>query len=51
LATLLSTILGLLVNSFLGSLFPAVLIAILHDLKLRKQGGDLLGRVDALARQ
>ena len=51
LATLVSTVLGLLVNSFLGSLFPAVLIAILHDLKLRKQGGDLLGRVDALARQ
>ena len=51
LATLVSTILGLLVNSILGSLFPAVLIAILHDLKLRKQGGDLLGRVDALARQ
>jgi hypothetical protein len=42
---------SLLVNSVLGSLYPAVLVAILYDLKLRKQGGDLLGRVDALAQQ
>jgi hypothetical protein len=42
---------SLLVNTVLGSLYPAVLVAILYDLKLRKQGGDLLGRVDALARQ
>lgn len=51
LATVVSELLALLVNSLLGSLFPAVLTAILYDLKLRKQGGDLLGRVDALARQ
>jgi len=51
LVALVSQILGLLVNSLLGSLFPAALISILYDLKLRKQGGDLLGRVDALARQ
>lgn len=42
---------SLVVNAFLGSLFPAVLVAILYDLKLRKQGGDLLNRVDALALQ
>jgi hypothetical protein len=51
LATVLGQGLGVLVNALLGSLFPAVLIAILHDLKLRKQGGDLSSRVDALARQ
>jgi hypothetical protein len=50
-ATGVSQLISLLVNAVLGSLYPAVLIAILFDLKLRKQGGDLLGRVDALARQ
>ena len=51
LATGVSELISLLVNTVLGSLYPAVLIAILYDLKLRKQGGDLQGRVDALARQ
>lgn len=51
LATGVSQLISLLVNTVLGSLYPAVLVAILYDLKLRKQGGDLLGRVDALARQ
>jgi hypothetical protein len=51
LATGVSQLISLLVNTVLGSLYPAVLIAILYDLKLRKEGGDLLGRVDALARQ
>jgi hypothetical protein len=51
LATGVSQVISLLVNTVLGSLYPAVLIAILFDLKLRKEGGDLLGRVDALARQ
>ena len=46
-----SQLVSLAANAVLGSLFPAVLIAILYDLKLRKQGGDLMGRVDALARQ
>jgi hypothetical protein len=50
-ATGVSQLVSLLVNAVLGSLYPAVLIAILYDLKLRKEGGDLLGRVDALARQ
>jgi len=51
LGTGVSQLISLAVNTVLGSLYPAVLIAILYDLKLRKQGGDLLGRVDALARQ
>jgi hypothetical protein len=51
LGTGVGQLISLLVNTVLGSLYPAVLVAILHDLKLRKQGGDLLGRVDALARQ
>ncbi|MEO7209195.1 MAG: hypothetical protein ABI356_06430 [Steroidobacteraceae bacterium] len=46
-----SQLISLVVNSVLGSLYPAVLVAILYDLKLRTQGGDLLSRVDALARQ
>lgn len=51
LATGVSQLVSVLASSVLGSLYPAVLTAILFDLKLRKQGGDLLGRVDALARQ
>jgi hypothetical protein len=51
LATGITQLMSLLVNAVLGSLFPAVVLGILYDLKLRKQGGDLLGRVDALARQ
>jgi hypothetical protein len=50
-ATVLTQLLGVVSNAFLGSLYPAVLIAIFHDLKLRKQGGDLAGRVNALAPQ
>jgi hypothetical protein len=37
--------------SFLGSLSPAVILAIYNDLKLRRQGGDLANRVSALAAQ
>ncbi|HXI48746.1 MAG TPA: hypothetical protein VNH39_09170 [Steroidobacteraceae bacterium] len=50
-ATVLTQLVGVVSNAFLGSLYPAVLIAIFHDLKLRKQGGDLAGRVNALAPQ
>jgi hypothetical protein len=50
-ATVLAQLLGVVANAFLGSLYPAVLIAIFHDLKLRKQGADLVGRVNALAAQ
>jgi hypothetical protein len=51
LSTAVTQIVSILANSVLGSLYPAVLVAILYDLKLRKEGADLLGRVDALARQ
>ena len=51
LATGASQLVSLLVNAVLGSLYPAVLVAILFELRLRKQGGDLLSRVDALPRQ
>jgi len=50
-ATVLAQLVGVVANAFLGSLYPAVLIAIFHDLKLRKQGADLVGRVNALAAQ
>jgi len=50
-ATVLVQLIGVVSNAFLGSLYPAVLITIFHDLKMRKQGGDLAGRVNALAPQ
>jgi hypothetical protein len=50
-ATVLEQVVSVVANAFLGSLYPAVLIAIFHDLKLRKQGVDLVGRVNALAPQ
>ena len=50
-ATVLTQLVGAVANAFLGSLYPAVLISIFHDLKLRKQGVDLAGRVNALAPQ
>jgi hypothetical protein len=51
LGTAVAQIVSILANSVLGSLYPAVLVAIFYDLKLRKEGADLLGRVDALAPQ
>lgn len=50
-STALSQTLSVAANTVLGSLYPAVSVAIVYDLKLRKQGGDLLGRVDSLALQ
>jgi hypothetical protein len=50
-ATALTQLVGIVSNAFLGSLYPAVFIAIFYDLKLRKQGVDLAGRVSALAPQ
>jgi hypothetical protein len=50
-ATALTQLVGVVSNAFLGSLYPAVFIAIFYDLKLRKQGVDLAGRVSALAPQ
>jgi hypothetical protein len=40
---------GVALYSVLGSLSPAVVLALYNDLKLRKEGGDLAGRVSALA--
>jgi hypothetical protein len=51
LGTAVTQIVSVLANAVLGSLYPAVLIAIFYDLKLRKEGADLLGRVDVLAPQ
>jgi hypothetical protein len=45
----LTQILSILTNTVLWSLYPAVLLAIFDDLKLRKEGGDLASRVSALA--
>jgi hypothetical protein len=42
-------ILSVLVYALLGSLYPAVLYAAYQDLKLRREGSDLEGRVNALA--
>jgi hypothetical protein len=36
-------------NTLVSPLYSAVLVAIYHDLKLRKEGADLAGRVSALA--
>jgi membrane-anchored glycerophosphoryl diester phosphodiesterase (GDPDase) len=46
---LVTQLAGVVVYSFLGSLSPAVILAIYNDLKLRKEGGDLANRVSALA--
>jgi len=48
-AILVTQLVSILVYSFLGSLSPAVLLAVYNDLKLRREGGDLADRVSALA--
>jgi hypothetical protein len=48
-ATILSQLVSMAGGTVLMSLVPAVLLAMYHDLKLRKEGTDLAGRVDALA--
>jgi hypothetical protein len=40
---------SLLGNTLISPLYSAVLVAIYYDLKLRKEGADLAGRVNALA--
>jgi hypothetical protein len=37
-----------ILNLFTLSFYPCVLLSVYHDLKLRKEGADLVGRVDAL---
>jgi hypothetical protein len=46
---LVTQLASIVVYSFLGSLSPAVILAIYNDLKLRREGGDLADRVSALA--
>ena len=36
-------------NVFVLPMIPAVLLSIYHDLKLRREGGDLAARVGALS--
>jgi hypothetical protein len=50
-SALLVQFLSLFGNTLLAPLFSAVSVAILYDLKLRKEGADLAGRVSALAPQ
>jgi hypothetical protein len=48
-ATILSQLVSMAGGTVLMSLVPAVLLSMYHDLKLRKEGTDLAGRVNALA--
>jgi hypothetical protein len=48
---IITQVASVVVYSFLGSLWPAVNLTIYEDRKLRKEGGDLAGRVSALASQ
>jgi hypothetical protein len=46
---MLIQVISLLGNTLISPLYSAVLVAIYYDLKLRKEGADLAGRVSALA--
>jgi hypothetical protein len=46
---ILIQVISLLGNTLISPLYSAVLVAIYYDLKLRKEGADLAGRVSALA--
>ena len=48
LATVVTQLVSILGNSLFASLLPAGFLAIYFDLKLRRDGSDLAGRVDAL---
>jgi hypothetical protein len=48
-ATILAQLASIAGGTVLMSLVPAVLLSTYYDLKLRKEGTDLAGRVDALA--
>ena len=48
-ATLVSQLFSTAVGTVLVPFFPAVLLAIYYDLKLRRDGADLADRVDALS--
>lgn len=42
-------IINAVLNTLTLSFYPCVLMAVFNDLRLRREGGDLLGRVDALS--
>lgn len=44
----ISQIISAVLNLFTMSFYPCVLLAVFNDLKLRKEGGDLVSRVGAL---
>jgi hypothetical protein len=46
-----SQIVALIPGTLIAPLYPAVYVAMYYDLKLRKEGADLAGRVNALAPQ
>jgi len=48
-ATLVSQLFSIAVGTVLVPFFPAVLLAIYYDLKLRRDGADLADRVSALS--
>jgi hypothetical protein len=48
---ILSQLVSIAGGAVLMSFIPAVLLAMYHDFKLRKEGADLAGRVNALAPQ
>jgi hypothetical protein len=48
---LLSQLVAIVGGAVLMTFVPAILLATYHDLKLRKEGADLAGRVNALAPQ
>jgi hypothetical protein len=49
--SVISHLVSIVGGAVLMSFIPAVLLATYHDLKLRKEGADLAGRVNALAPQ
>jgi hypothetical protein len=49
--TALIQLISLLGNTLITPLYSAVAVSIYYDLKLRKEGADLAGRVHALAAQ
>jgi hypothetical protein len=49
LSGILIQLISLLGNTLISPLYSAVLVAIYYDLRLRKEGADLAGRVNALA--
>jgi len=47
-ALILTTMMNLIINVFTAPMLTAALLAIYHDLKLRREGGDLAARVSSL---